>query len=444
MTTSNHRIMAAATRYLATQVWGNDAFVADPFFKDASGSVFTKDDPTGENYVRKMIHAALGDAPGEYASRPYGAQNILPLLTVADCASDPAIRAAAREAYGHCLAQLAPAWLGGHLATYSLRSYPDVLTQQPWGLGKTLWLYFGGVRPADPGRGYHIIAAVSPFRVPPEIEAAGTDRSKPYVHRALVSQWALSHYVNRSYALFSRSPKTRKPWMNGQVYPSGVMWDEPDPSKTSFLWITNPAADTSDDPKLGPGGIHTHGASRFGREVQFQDALLAVFDVDEKHPFPHVLGYIPGGWLALGNDSPASGRIFLCYGSVLVAISASQPFDWNPASGVRSPASPPNPGDSEFRVMSRKAAVALETAHPDDFPGTTPGEKLSSFRKAIEARPRLGFDPATSRATYTDRNGNVLEATFSGEDRINRHIVDYSRWPLLENPWGSPKKQDAK
>ena len=141
LSTSNHKIMAAMTRYLATQVWGPDAFHADPYFMANDpyiiemtqkaknpppgyvwGTSFGGGDPTGEKYLRDIITATVKGGPGEFASRPYGAQNVSPLLCVADCAKDPVMAAQARIAYEVCLAQLAPAWLRGHLATFAPRS----------------------------------------------------------------------------------------------------------------------------------------------------------------------------------------------------------------------------------------------------------------------------------------------------------------------------------
>jgi hypothetical protein len=68
LSTSNHKIMAAVTRYLATQVWGPDAFHPDPFFKgqEDDGTRFEKNDPTGEQYVRRVIAETVTSGPGEY------------------------------------------------------------------------------------------------------------------------------------------------------------------------------------------------------------------------------------------------------------------------------------------------------------------------------------------------------------------------------------------
>ena len=439
LSTSNHKIMAAVTRTLATQAWGPDAFKPDPFFegKEDDGSRFEKSDPTGEKYCRAIIEETVRSGPGEYASRPYGAENVLPLLTLAECARDPEVRERARLAYEVAILQLAPAYLRGHLATFSPRSYPDMEAQQPWGIAALVSAHFGGVPPATLHDQWALRAATAQYRLPAILQASGTDRSQPYVHRSLVNRWALTHYVNRTYVLFSRSPKADTRQFMGQSYPCGVMWEEPDPARGSHLWITNPAADdNAGEEGNRPSGIHTHGVTKYEQQVQYQDASLSVFDIPADFRNPYVLGYVPGGCRAAVNESKASQRIFLHYGTVLVAVSAAHPFEWDPAAGIRAPASKPREGDSEFRVRAPRTAVALETAPPSEFPGATPKEQLDAFRAAVLAKSKIecpAGGPATGR--YIDRLGNTLECVFDGPDAVNGQPVDYARWPALENPW---------
>jgi hypothetical protein len=448
--TSNHKIMAATSRYLATQVWGPEAFRADPYFMEKDpyiiemtgraknappgyvwGTRFSGDDPTGEGYLREIIAATGRVGPGEFASRPYGAQNVLPLLALADCAADPELAARARIAYEACLAQIAPAWLRGHLATFAPRSYPDTECQRPWGFATLPWLYFGGVPPVLAEAKAAAAAAVGSYRPPAAVVNAARDRATPYFHRALVNGFALNHYVNRDYALFSRSAKVGgRPWQ-GQSYPCGVMWEEPDAAKGSHLWITSPAAD-----EPGRMGIHTHGVRAYEQEILGRDSLLFVFQVPEDAAFPHALGCVPGGWLASINDAAASGRIFLHYAGVLVAIIASEPFAWDPAGGIHAPASKPRAGDSEFRVKARGCAVALETAPPAGFPGGDPAARLAAFRAAVLAQSSLEFRPGRPvSATFRNRFGDTHECTFDGPDKLNGRTVDYQAWPLAESPW---------
>lgn len=458
LSTSNHKIMAAMTRYLATQVWGEESFRADPFFmkkdpyiiemtgkaKDPPpgyvwGTIFTKGDASGEKYLQEIIKATVRGGPGEFASRPYGAQNVLPLLSLADCAKDPEMAAQARIAYEVCLVQIAPAWLRGHIATFAPRSYPDTESQQPWGFATLPWLYFGGVSPKISGAKAAAAAAVSNYQVPAEIVNAATDRSTPYFYQAFINGWALNHYVNKSYAMFSRSSKAGgKPWQ-GQSYPCGVMWDEPDAGKGSHLWVTNPAADEE-----GEMGIHTHGVRAYEQEVLGRDSLLFVFQMPADVTFPYALGYIPGGHRAFIDDAASSGRIFLHYGSVLIAVTASEKFQWKPAGGIRAPASPPREGDSEFRVNSRNCAVAIETAPPSEFPGNDSAAQLAGFRKMIIERSALKFTGMSpTSGAYRNRFGDTLECTFDGKDRVNHETMDYPSWPTLKSPWTTQKTPEG-
>ena len=438
LSTSNHKIMAAVNRYLAAQIWGAEAFKPDPRLADPDGNFFAKDDPTGERYVRHIIQTTLADGPGEYASMPYGIQNLLPLLTLAEFAADPGIKRTALAAYEHSLWQLAPVFLHGHLATYAFRSYPDMLGQQPWGLAALTWLYFGGQPPGDPGHGYLPLAATAAYEPPAGMMAAGTDRSKPYVARTRLGPLALYHYVNGTYALFSHSSKAGKP-IGGQVYPSGVMWDEPDPTRASQLWLTNPTADTPAVPgsALKPvDELHTHGVSGLEREVQSRDALLSVFRLGPTARFPYVLGYVPGGYRAMINESKTDGRIYLDYDAVLIAVSASKAFDWDPHAAMKAPAGKPHAGDSEFRVPGPDVATTIETAPPAEFPEATPEARLAAFREAVRRhRPPALTNEGALVARYGDRSGDRLECDYDGADTINGSPVDYQHWPKLENPW---------
>ena len=454
LSTSNHKLMAAVSRYLATQIWGEGAFHADPYFMEKDpfiqsmtakskesgivwGTHFAKDDPTGEMYLRSILTTAVKGGPGEYGSRPYGAQNILPLLTLADCAKDPSLTNQARIAWEVCLIEFAPAWLRGHLATFAPRSYPDTETQHPWGVATIPWLYFGGVTPELTHAKAAARCATDAYRLPPIILPAANDRSRPYDYRALINGWALDHYVNGTYALFSRSAKVGGKPFQGQSYPCGVMWEDSDPDHGSHFWITNPAAD-----ETGKMGLHTHGVRPFEQEVLGRDTLLFLFKILPDNPRPYALGYVPGGWRAVINDAASSGRIFLNYGSVLIAVTASQSFEWNLCGGILAPASSPRKGDSEFRVKAGQSTMAVETASPKDFPGSTPELQLKAFRDALLAKSCLTLserDPLS--AHYVNRYGDALDCVYDGEDRINGKTIDYHTWPISNSPWTSRKTE---
>jgi hypothetical protein len=129
---------------------------------------------------------------------------------------------------------------------------------------------------------------------------------------------------------------------------------------------------------------------------------------------------------------------------VLIAVTASQPFEWNPAGGIHAPASPPRPGDSEFRVRSRKCAVAIETAPPAEFPGDDPAAQLAKFREKVMERSSLKFTgKSPASGAYRNRFGDTLECTFDGADIVNRETVDYKTWPSSKSPWTIQKTPEG-
>ena len=132
----------------------------------------------------------------------------------------------------------------------------------------------------------------------------------------------------------------------------------------------------------------------------------------------------------------APNRLFLHYGSVLVAVTSAGAFDWNPKSGIRAPASKPHDGDSVFCVTATKTALAIETALPAEFPGATSAEQLAAFRDRLLAKTRIEFQAGDKTVgRYTDRVGHTLECLFDGPDKVDGASVDYAYWPVLENSW---------
>lgn len=455
-TTSNHVTMAGVTRYLAVQTWGAAAFKPHPAFADQvyealppdkkkstrwpPSQFFANDDPDAVKFVHQFVEHVVRNGPGEYASRPYGAENTLPLLTLAECAKDPEVRLKARIAYEVTLVQLAPPYLRGHLATFAPRSYPDAESQRPWGIAALAWVYFGGVAPNDLAHQWALRAATSKFRLPEVVTKVGTNRSQPFEHRALLSGWNLSHYVTPKYVVYARSPKTalgnkqRYPFQ-GQSYPCGLMW-ESDPSLCSHFWVTCPAADDNTSDKNCPSGLHTHGVTSNEQEVMHKNALLWVFHIPKDFRNPYALGFVPGGALAVINDGESAGRIYLHFGAVLIGVTSSDRFKWNPNGGIKAPAGKPQKGASEFRIAAVDSAVAMETASPEELPGSTPAEQLEKFKAALLRKTKINLKPGDKPVGfYTDRAGNTLECMFDGQDKINGKAVDYKNWPILENPW---------
>jgi len=304
-------------------------------------------------------------------------------LTPANSFVDEMLRRKATMAYEISIAHAAGTWLRGHWAVPSGRSYPDQLTQQPNGSAALLWTYFGGVTPRLDAGSAAIFSAAEAFRPHPILVRAATDRSQAYVCRSRFDGEAQfqTTFMNRTYAVFSTAvlPGGRV-W--GQTYPYGVMWDEPDPTRGSHLWITVPSSDGK------PLAYATHGiAAPYVQFAQHRGSLLMVTQKLAEAKFPYALGFIPGGWHSVIHDSAVDGRIYLHYGSVMIALSATRPFAWDSQAGVRSGAK--RPADSEFRIRGDDLALALETALPADFAGDTPARQLTAFREKVRQTSRV-------------------------------------------------------
>jgi hypothetical protein len=422
-TTSNLSLVHTLALYHADRIWGADQLPKDGKFG-----------PRGEKAVKwlsERVESTAKFGSGEFASRPYMLYNVGTLRTLDNEFVDAELRKKAAMAYEMSVAHAAGTWLRGHWAVPSGRSYPDQLTQRPTGSAALLWTYFGGVTPDLNAGSAAVFSAGEKFRPSPLIVRAATDRTQPYVARSRFDGKKVfqTTFMNKAYAVFSTATLPGGSiW--GQTYPYGVMWDEPDAAKGSHLWLTVPV---EDDERLGD---HTHGVnSKYVEFAQHRGSFLTLARnlTDGKNKSPYVLAFVPGGWKAVQNDSGTDGRIYLHYGSVLIALTANKKFEWDPASGVLSGS--PRKGDSEFRLKADHAALGLETALPADFPADTPDAQLAAFRKAVRAKSKVVLADDGSSAAFTDRDGVAIERTFNGDTRVDGKRVAYEDWPLLENPW---------
>jgi hypothetical protein len=465
--TGNLGFLIPFNLYLADQLWGPDALPKD-------GRYGARGDAAVKLFYKRMDYTVSRGSP-EFASRNYVLANIGILQNFDNPFIDAELTKRARIAYEMSVAHAAGTWLRGNWVTPAGRSYPSYMTQVPFINASMFWLYFGGLTPPLNGDSSTIYTAAESWRPHPLIVNAATDRDTPYVHRSRFD--GVNHFqtafINRTYGMFSTAlthpPVGRKASIWGQTYPYGVMFDQPDTTKASICWMTVPACDDK------PLTNHTQGvSSRFCEYLQREGALLLVAnDLRNAAHLPKmrpevkghqqfsletrsILAFVPDGYLAIIDDAASDGRIFLDYGSVLIAFSANQPFTWTPRGGVFSGGSP-SKEDSEFRIAADNAVLAMEAAHPDEFPAATPAERLAAFKKAIVATTKVSLamdtipgTPVDARAakeqpapppvtvakgTYVDRFGHVLEKTFQGPAKIDGADVDYASWPLVDNPW---------
>ena len=455
-TTANLSMMMWTARHLGEQAWGAEAFV--PLVRDTTSHYHSNPDiPFRDRLLEKLTDIARTGGP-EYASRDYGTGNIAPILTLAQLSKDPEIRLRARVAHESILARYAAVWLRGSLILTSRRSYPDMF-DDPEGFTSYLWVFLGGdlissdkpITPATPM--FNVVgpcldAAVLGQDVPQLLQDIARDRSRAYEVRNRFEESSSGRqisWVDADYGVFSESFHTN-PRPFAQTYPFGVRWIQREAKNHTILWFSVPALDKAGYQRIShPHGFNLDAQSTF----QHEGTILYVINTEpkgKKVEYPYGLGYVPGGSLALVDESRETGRLFLHYPGVLIAISSTKPFVWDRSAPLRMPnsATPLPADDSEFRIDGPSFAAAIETAPASEFPYPTPDERLAAFRKAVLAKSKVELlTGETLAGRYTCRDGVKIQRQFAGPALIDGKPVDFEHWPLAASRWVNQATVDS-
>lgn len=450
--TSNLQKIAFMTRYLGSEEFGEEAF-AHP------KNDFRAHDPNCRKVSIQRLKDEFKSAP-EFASNDYGILNILPSLSLSQLARDPEVRGLATASFPSMLAQLAAVWQGhdNYIGTWSLRSYEDQNGHLGI-LGRLLWQVYGGVPVSYRNEPVALLVAAD-YQAPAPLLHAGNDRTTTYIARLHAGSSSQTAFVSGGdYILFSGCDDDNEG--NNWSWPYGVRWT----GMSNYFWLGACVSDYSKDVRASKN----HGTNSYNMGVaQHRDSVLYAFDFTGPYPnatyVPYAQSQVPGGYSDMINDSTTKGRIYLHYGKVMIAVTSSIPFTWNPNSGIWSPRHAPDPGDSEFRVAvggvgspkvagnpaykatidnaNNRFAMAVETAHPTEYAGTTAAAQLAAFKADIEAKTSIRHQnvyPATGY--YTNRHGDTLQKqSYDAKGnrkpgQINGVSIDYAKWPHVENPW---------
>ena len=454
--TANLDMMKWTARYLGEQEWGADAFVPS----STASSPRYRPDPSiryREQLLAQIDDIARTGGP-EYASRDYGTGNVAPLLTLAQLAADPEVRQRARLAHESMLARYAAIWLRGSLILTSRRSYPDMF-DDPLGFSAYLWVFLGGdlvssERPITPETpmfnvaGPYLDAALLGDGVPSVIETVARDRARPFAALNRFEERSSGRqisWVDKDYGVFSEAFHTR-PRPFPQTYPFGVRWIERDARHHTLLWFSVPVLDRAGYQRIShPHGFNLDAQTTF----QHEGTILYVVDTEpggRKVEYPYGLGYVPGGALAVVDESRETGRVFFHYPGVLIAIASTKPFVWDRQAPIRMPNSSGSlpPGDSEFRIDGPTFAATIETAPLREFPGATPEDRLAAFRTAcVEKSSVEVLTDGLLKGRCTNRHGVAIERTFAGAAAVNGAPVDFDRWPMAASRWVNQATPDA-
>lgn len=412
--TENHRLMLAAARYLAAQEWPGDTFSQD----------FTPTDPTGENHLRTKIDLYTRKGTVEFDSPTYISLYYSPFRSIADLANNADLSNKAAICAELLLVDAAGEWLNGHWVSSSLRFTSEFHGQNQYKEGRQLlWLFFGGPDPAVPFRVdgaeravVSVQAAVSDYRMPLVIQKMANDRSQAFVHHE-TDTWGgrlyqKTSFLNKTYGMFSQFEEhpTGFGWA-AQMQRWAVLWESP--AGISTCWIKHPHPDSN-----------SRGATIYEEVLQQKGALIGVYKIPTSDLKQYIRGRIP---VPQSNgtqiDNSSGGYMFHHYGSVMIAVYITAGYNWNI-------------GQDSFQLSTNEAGLIIETALPSDYPGSTATQQLQNFRTAFINNNTSTFNGGTNpEFTYTSLAGDVLNIRYNTHRKVNGQTVNYTDWPLFDNPW---------
>jgi len=436
--TANLNMVMWTTKLLGEQLWGETAFV--PQKRDTTSHYKANPDLKVQDRLMSMVTRQAETGGEEYASRPYGAMNLAPILCLAQYARDPALKKRAQFAHDVTLARYAPFWLEGHLIMTSRRSYPD-LFNDPVGITEFLWPFYGG---GNPPRAHHhaLKAAIMGGPAHPLIVRAARERSAPFMSYSRFEPGANARqvsWITSSYGLFCEFHQNN-PRPFGQTYPFGVRWLGGTGGWT-MLWFSVPVND-----EAGLSASHPSGFDPYVQSVCLNGgSLLYMVDTQgqsRKAKYGYGKGFVPGGYEAVINEAKEQGRFFLKYADCLIAFQASKPFEWDPKAKPKYMSGTLREGDSVFRVHGPVFAAVIETAQASEYIQATAQGTLDAFRLAVMAISKLQVDTAKRTATYTDAKGKSLRRVLGGEIVQGERSFDFPNAPLAESPFVHQKAKN--
>ncbi len=412
--TQNKHMMMASARYLASQTWPNANF--------ASG--YSSSDPTGKLTLLEKADYYVHQGEREHNSPTYYNFHYGPFRSVADFVTNAEMKNKTSLAAEWMLVAAAGEWMQGHWPVSSQRVYLQIFyagqNEYQNKNGKALlWLYFGGPTPkAYNGSFAHLMPAIlSSYRLPSIIADVANARSNTFIHKEAhgwpVESFSTS-YITPEYSLYSQHEEKLDSWpvWLNQMQRWAVVWKN-NTTRNSFF-VLHPMSTKVQD----------LGATKYGQVLQHEGTLVGVYNIPSNDPNPHLKGYVPTNYTAF-IDNSGSGRIYLHYGNVMIALHLTEGFTWDD-------------GTEKFTKGAGKIGMVVEVADPNDYSGSSASQQLANFKNAVDPKfNNISFSTSGNpRLTYTSVAGVTLETKYREYDKINGSTVNYSlsSWPLLDDP----------
>jgi hypothetical protein len=459
--TANQQMMFATTRYLAGNVWGTTAFPGGSSFQASYGT----GDPTGKTFVSNIIANIPLYGFLEHDSLIYVQYTLGPIYTLEQFAPDPVLQNKAKMAFDWAVAEMSGYYFYDNWAIASTRTEPYWTQNNPTETTMMTYLFFGGPTPVTYLASYpSALYSMSNFAgILPEVVMAATNRAQAYTHYSTAMEntgsnnvvydnaYFKTSYITPGYSLYSQAECGVATNSDGsfsitnygtvslcdphQMQRWGVIWNAPK-DQTKF-WITNPY-----NPVYSGSYPNEYiGTTIYEETAQLGGTLAAVYNIptnttkaDWNHGgipmtnYQVLEGQIPTNYTAVIDNASTSGRLFLHYTNVLIALYISTNFTWAADTNET----------NYFLIPANIAGLAVETASPNEYTQSTPGLRLAAFASdvlthgSVNTNFLIGPNPAM---IYTDRHSNTVQITFGVGAKTNGQSVDYQQWPTISNPW---------
>ena len=427
--------MWAAACKLACETWGVPAVTS------VSNAANRYGDPTGKAYMMAICDRTVKYNFEERWAKHYLQYTLGPLRSIADLSNDPELANRARMTWN---------WGWMDIASFSFKGRWAI----PAGRGSMVqdgnssdisefgsWLMFEGSPRANSldmdqccstrSRKVGQAHLVTQPPILPEMLEAATDRSKPFTRRGMArvheTQFATS-YLTKDWALYSQLEADTTLNADGTLKlkdldNDGVPSNDWSSERWAVMWDETGAAGLTMKAPTGYGWCPGCGLGPHEDIVQHEGTITGIFNIPTTWGWQYTNDSIPTNTTAVINDAATTGRLYLHYSKVLVAITRSDigNFTWPPAA----------------QTFCNKRGFAIECASPDEYPEATAAARLAAFKADIEANPPdfSHVNDAVPRMIYTTRDGTVLDVTYGQGGKINDDPVDYTSWPLHESPW---------
>lgn len=177
-------------------------------------------------------------------------------------------------------------------------------------------------------------------------------------------------------------------------------------------------------PNGGKSSAPEFGETEFGQVFQHETTVIGVYKIPANAKHPYLKGWIPPKPIAVIDSTENLGKLFLHYGHTAIALQLSEKFNWAP-------------GEKNFFIRDKSdVGFTLEVYPANSLGGGSAQEQLQDLAQKIKSKSKMTLDfSSIPTIKYVDTKGQTLETRLHNGDFLNDLKVDYSHWPLLQDPW---------